>query len=235
MSVASTRPGDETRDNPSFAAANCSSGPEPRWHLHPDSASAVRSPDAPPGTFAVFASKGSKRAWVTKRVTTGTDCRRRRWTFVDPCHAQTSPVPTRWLDVIRQRSVVEVGAGAPPKVPISNIGALIPCERASIPAASRLGEAPNGPYFQFQSVQLELGERRHDYCFVEARISDPVRQTSVIRNPSLSGRTTVTMNPAGGPPIVIMAELTRSSSASQSARDARTNSNFFDNCHVIPR
>jgi hypothetical protein len=51
-----------------------------------------------------FASRGSKRAWVTKWVTTGHDCRRRRWTFVDPWHAQTSPPPAQRLDLIRQRS-----------------------------------------------------------------------------------------------------------------------------------
>ena len=34
----------------------------------------------------------------------GHDCRRRRWTFVDPWHAQTSPPPAQRLDLIRQRS-----------------------------------------------------------------------------------------------------------------------------------
>ena len=55
----------------------------------------------PPGHCCrPFASRGSKRAWVTKWVTTGHDRRRRHWTFVDPWHSQTSPAPARWLDLI---------------------------------------------------------------------------------------------------------------------------------------
>ncbi len=64
-----------------------------------------RAPTEPPNwRRRPVASRGSKRAWVTKWVTTGHDCRRRRWTFVDPWHAQTSPPPAQWLDLIRQRS-----------------------------------------------------------------------------------------------------------------------------------
>jgi hypothetical protein len=39
------------------------------------------------------------------------DCQRRRWTFVDPWHAQNIARAARWLDLIRQRSQVGTASG----------------------------------------------------------------------------------------------------------------------------
>ena len=57
--------------------------------------------------------RSRRPGWVTKWVTTGCDCSGRRWTFVDLSQAQLSRPPALWVDLIRQRSVVQVHLGPP--------------------------------------------------------------------------------------------------------------------------